>query len=171
MKAVKIILGIIIALTIVFFATGLVVKENNYKAEVLVDKSVSETFILFNDISKIKNWIPEIKSIDTIQFNSVITGSRFKMVVDNQGQEVTMEEKVLAFIPNKKVTLFFDAEGMLKTDEYVFTSKDGKTMISMNSSFKSEDSYLLSCVFPYFKGTLKDIDQQYLDNFKAFAEK
>ena len=34
MKTIKVILGIITALTIVFFATGLFVKETNYTAEV-----------------------------------------------------------------------------------------------------------------------------------------
>ncbi len=41
----------------------------------------------------------------------------------NQGQEITMTEKVMAYVQNEKVTLFFDAENMLKTDDYVFTEK------------------------------------------------
>lgn len=171
MKTVKIILGIVIALSFVFLGTGLVIKENRYEASVEVDKPLSEVFQKFNDMSKIKQWIPEIKSIDTLNFNPGITGSKFKMVVDNQGEEVTMEEKVLAYIKNEKVTLFFNAESMLKTDEYLFSERNGKTQIQMNSTFRSEDSYMLSCFFPYFKGTLRDIDQGYLDNFKAFAEK
>ena len=171
MKAVKIILGIIIALSVVFLATGLVIKESSYSATVKVEEPIDDVFTMFNDISLIQNWIPEIKSIDTIQFNPGITGSRFKMVVDNQGKEVNMEEKVLAFIDNEKVTLYFDAEGMLKTDEYIFTKENGTTVITLNASYRSEDSYILSCFFPYFKGTLQEIDQQYLNNFKAFAEK
>ena len=93
------------------------------------------------------------------------------MVVNNQGEEVTMEEKVLAYILDEKVTLFFDAEGMLKTDQYTFSYTNGKTQIQLNATYKSEDSYMLSCFFPYFKGSLRKIDQQYLNNFKAFAEK
>lgn len=171
MKAVKIILGIIIFISVVFFSTGLIIKENKYTASIEVDKPISEVFKKFNDISKIHEWIPEVKSVDTLNFNPGITGSKFKMVVDNQGEEVVMEEKVLAYINDHKVTLFFDGEGMLKTDQYIFKEEDGKTNIELSSTFKSEDSYMLSCVFPYFKGTLKKIDEQYLKNFKAFAEK
>lgn len=170
MKAVKIILGIIIGLSVLFFATGLIVKENKYSVDVTVNKPLTETFLLFNDMSKLQEWIPDIKSIDTIQLNTAVTGSIFEMVVDNKGQEVTMKQKVLAFIPNQKITLFVDAESMLKTDEYIFSEENGNTTITLNSKFVSEDSYILSCVFPYFKGTLKGIDQSYLNNFKTLIE-
>ena len=59
---------------------------------------------------------------------------------------------------------------MLKTDDYVFTENNGVTTVTLNSSCQS-DSYIMACVFPYFKGVFKEQDQAYLDNFKAFIEK
>lgn len=170
MKTVKIILGIITAITLVFFATGLFVKETNYTTQVSINKSVKDVFETFNTSENIKNWIPEVKSFDVINENIGKTGSTYKIVVENQGQEITMTEKVMAYVPNEKVTLFFDAENMLKTDDYIFTEKDGITTITLNSSCKS-DSYIMACMFPYFKGTFKEQDQSYLNNFKSFIEK
>lgn len=170
MKTVKIILGIITAITLVFFATGLFVKETSYTAQISVNKSVKEVFKAFNTSGNIKNWIPEVKSFNVINENIGKTGSTYKIVVENQGQEITMTEKVMAYVPNEKVTLFFDAENMLKTDDYIFTEKDGITTITLNSSCKS-DSYIMACMFPYFKGTFKEQDQSYLNNFKSFIEK
>ncbi len=170
MKTIKIILGIITAITIVFFATGLFVKETNYTAEVVVNKTIEEVFVTFNKQENLKNWIPEIKSFEVINETIGKTGSTYKMVVENQGQEIAMTEKILAYVPNEKVTIFFDAENMLKTDDYVFTENDGKTTIRLNSSCKS-DSYIMACMFPYFKGTFKAQDQGYLNNFKDFVEK
>lgn len=170
MKAVKITLIIIVVLSVIFFATGLVVKENHYSLEIEVDKPISETFLLFNDTSKVKEWIPEFTSIEAIVEKPGKTGSEYRIKVDNNGQEMTMKEKVLAYVENEKVTLYFDAEGVLKTDDYSFTSDGGKTKIILNVAFQGE-SYILSCVFPYFKGTFKGIDKTYLENFKAFAEK
>ena len=132
MKTVKIILGIITALTIVFFATGLFVKETNYTAQVSVNKSIEEVFKTFNNQENLKNWIPEIKSFDVITENPGRTGSTYKMVVENQGQEITMTEKIMAYVPNEKVTIFFDAENMLKTDDYIFTEENGKTIVTLN---------------------------------------
>jgi uncharacterized membrane protein len=170
MKTVKIILGIISAITLVFFATGLVVKETNYMVQVSVNKPVEEVFLAFNKKGNIKNWIPEVKSVEVLNENIAKTGSTYKVVVENQGEEITMTEKVIAYIPNEKITLFFDAENMLKTDDYTFNEKNGVTTINLNASCQS-DSYIMACMFPYFKGTFKAQDQSYLDNFKAFVER
>ncbi|WP_339661467.1 SRPBCC family protein [uncultured Polaribacter sp.] len=170
MKTIKIILGIITAITVVFFATGLFVKQTDYTAQVSVNKPLTEVFETFNTSEKIKNWIPEIKSLEVLNENIGKTGSSYKIIIDTQDQEITMTQKVLAYVPNEKVTLFFDAENMLKTDDYIFTEKNGVTTITLNASCQSE-SYMMACMFPYFKSTFKDQDQTYLNNFKAFVEK
>lgn len=170
MKTIKIILGIITIFVLAFFATGLLVKETNYKNQVTINKPINEVFETFNNSENIKKWIPEIKSFDAINENIGKTGSTYKIVIDANGQEITMTEKVMAFVPNEKVTLFFDAENMLKKDDYIFTEKEGITTITLNASCQS-DSYLMACMFPYFKGTFKAQNQMYLDNFKAYIEK
>jgi uncharacterized membrane protein len=170
MKTIKIILGIITAIVVVFLATGLIIKETSYVTQVSVNKSVDEVFETFNNSENIKNWIPEVKSFDVVNENIGKTGSVYKMVVENQGQEIVMTQKIIAFVKNEKVTLFFDAENMLKRDDYVFVEKNGITTITLNSSCQSE-SYLMACMFPFFKGTFQEQDQTYLNNFKAFAEK
>ncbi len=170
MKAIKIILGFITILTVIFFATGSFVKKTSYEASVKIDKPLSMVFEEFNNIENTRKWIPEIKSIDTIQSNYVKTGSIFKIVVDNNnGEEISMTEKVITYIPNEKVTLFYDAENMLKTNDYIFSEENGVTEITLNATCSS-DSYIMSCLFPYFKGTFQDQDQQYLSNFKKFVE-
>ena len=170
MKTIKIILGIITVLVVGFFLTGLIVKETNYTAQVSVNKPINEVFKTFNNSENSKNWIPEIKSFEVVNNNLGKTGSIYKLVVENQGEEISMTEKVLAFVPNEKVTLFFDAENMLKTDDYLFSEENGVTKITLNASCKS-DSYIMACLFPYFKGTFKEQDQTYLNNFKEFVEK
>ena len=170
MKVIKIILGIISVFVIAFFLTGLIVKETTYTAQVSVNKPISNVFKTFNNSENIKKWIPEVKSFEVVSENPGKTGSVYKIVIDNQGQEITMTEKVMAYVENEKVTLFFDAEGMLKKDDYTFTEKDGVTTVTLNASCQS-DTYLMACVYPLFKGTFQKQDQSYLNNFKAFAEK
>ncbi|PQJ73459.1 SRPBCC family protein [Polaribacter butkevichii] len=169
MKTIKIILGIISAIVVAFLLTGLIVKETTYSAQVSVNKPISAVFNAFNKSEDLKNWIPEVQSFEVLNDNPGKTGSVYKVVVLNQGQEITMTEKVMAYVPNEKVTLFFDAEGMLKKDDYTFTENDGVTTITLNASCQSE-TYLMACVFPYFKGTFIEQDQSYLNNFKAFVE-
>ncbi len=171
MKKIKIILGIIIAFAVIFLSTGLIFKETAYTTQVEINKPLEEVFMLFNDSSKINNWIPELKSIEPIDVKPEKTGSTYKMVVaDRNGQEIKLMEKVMAFVPNEKVTLFFNTETMFKKDDYTFAFSNGVTTIT-NNSICTGNSYLFNCVLPYFKSVVKKQDQEHLNNFKSFIEK
>jgi uncharacterized membrane protein len=170
MKAIKIILGIVTVLVIIFFSTGLLVKETTYQVKVDIHKPLQEVFLAFNDQQKMMEWMPEVKAIEPVNVNPGVVGSEYKMTVENNGQTIVMLEKVMAFVPNKKVTLFFDAGDMLKTDDYSFSEQNGVTTIVKESVCKS-DSYIMSCMFPYFKGTFTEIDKKYLNDFKVYIEK
>ena len=170
MKTIKIILGIITAFVVVFLATGLLIKETSYTTQITINKPVEEVFETFSNSENIKKWIPEIKSFEVINENIGKTGSSYKIVIENQGQNIEMTQKVIAYVKNEKLTLYFDAENMLKRDNYIFKEKNGNTVISVNTSCQSE-SYLMACMFPYFKGTFKEQDQAYLNDFKVLVEK
>jgi uncharacterized membrane protein len=170
MKTVKIIVIILVVLTFVFFGTGLVIKESNYSVEVNINKPLEETFQIFNNQKLMTQWVPQITNVETIKENPGVIGSEYRITMDNNGQVVTMKEKVLAFVENQKVTQYFDQEGVLKTNDYTFASEGNQTKIVLNATYQGE-SYILNCIFPYFKGTFKGLDQTNLDNFKQFAEK
>jgi uncharacterized membrane protein len=170
MKTIKIILGIITAFVVVFLATGLLIKETSYTTQITINKPVEEVFETFSNSENIKKWIPEIKSFEVINENIGKTGSSYKIVIENQGQDIEMNQRVIAYVKNEKLTLYLDAENMLKRDNYIFKEKNGNTVISVNTSCQSE-SYLMACMFPYFKGTFKEQDQAYLNDFKVFVEK
>ena len=170
MKVIKIILGIVTVLVILFFSTGLLIKETTYQVRVEIHKPLSEVFAIFNDQEAMRYWLPEVKSITPINVKPGIVGSEYKITVDNNGQTIVMKEKVMAYILNKKVTLYFDAEDMLKTADYKFSEENGSTLIVKDVACKSE-SYIMSCMFPYLKGFFTDMDQKQLDNFKAYIEK
>ena len=169
MKTVKVILTILLVLSVLFLGTGLVVKENKYSTEIQVNKPLSETFQMFNNQESIGQWIPEITKVETIEERPGLVGSEFRITMDNNGEIMTMKEKVLAYVENKKVTFYFDAEGVLKTDDYTFSSNGNSTTIKLDVSFQAE-TYILSCMFPYFKGTFKGVDEKYLNNFKNYIE-
>ena len=169
MKTIKVILIIISTLVVAFLATGLLVQQTNYSATVSINKPVDEVFNDFMQIDSVKNWIPDIKSVKPVHINPGITGSIYDVVVLNQGQEIAMTEKIMAYVLNEKVTLFYDAENMLKKDDYLFSEENGITTITLNAACQSE-SFIMACMFPYFRGTFQAQDQSYLNNFKTFLE-
>jgi exo-beta-1,3-glucanase (GH17 family) len=169
MKTIKVILIIISTLVVAFLATGLLVQQTNYSATVSIDKPIDAVFSNFMQIDSVKNWIPDIKSVKPVHINPGITGSVYDVVVLNQGQEIVMTEKIMAYVLNEKVTLFYDAENMLKKDDYLFSEENGITTITLNAACQSE-SFIMACMFPYFRGTFQAQDQSYLNNFKKFLE-
>jgi hypothetical protein len=169
MKTIKVILIIISTLVVAFLATGLLVQQTNYSATVSIDKPIDAVFSNFMQIDSVKNWIPDIKSVKPVHINPGITGSVYDVVVLNQGQEIAMTEKIMAYVLNEKVTLFYDAENMLKKDDYLFSEENGITTITLNAACQSE-SFIMACMFPYFRGTFQAQDQSYLNNFKKFLE-
>ena len=169
MKTIKVILIIISTLVVAFLATGLLVQQTNYSATVSIDKPIDAVFSNFMQIDSVKNWIPDIKSVKPVNINPGITGSVYDVVVLNQGQEIVMTEKIMAYVLNEKVTLFYDAENMLKKDDYLFSEENGITTITLNAACQSE-SFIMACMFPYFRGTFQAQDQSYLNNFKTFLE-
>ena len=169
MKTIKVILIIISTLVVAFLATGLLVQQTNYSATVSIDKPIDKVFSNFMQIDSVKNWISDIKSVKPVNINPGITGSVYDVVVLNQGQEIIMTEKIMAYVLNEKVTLFYDAENMLKKDDYLFSEENGITTITLNAACQSE-SFIMACMFPYFRGTFQAQDQSYLNNFKKFLE-
>lgn len=169
MKAIKIILGIITVLILAFFLTGLVIQEVVYTNEVSVDKPVNEVFADFQNVELMKQWMPEVKSIETLEETPNKVGSTYKVKIENKGRLITITQQVLEYENNKRFTIGYDAENMLKTDDYEFISEGNTTKIIQTTICTSE-SYIMSCLFPYFKGALKKMSQQYLENFKKASE-
>lgn len=170
MKAVKIVLGIVTALIVVFLLAGIIVTDVKYSAEVEINKPIEKVFKDFQDIELMKKWLPEIKSIDPIEVKDGVVGSIYKMVVTNQGQEIEMIEKITDYIPNKKMTFQFDSDQMIKIDDYNFIANGNKTKVIQNCSVNSK-SYLMGCLLPFFKGSLKDLSLSYMNRFKTEVEK
>lgn len=168
-KFLKITLGLLTLLFVIVIGTGIVVKETTYEVKIEVNKPIDEVFALFNDKNKLKEWTPTIKLFEPINETANHVGSTYKVIVDNNGKDFEMTEKVLAFEKNKKVSIEFDAQGMLKTDVITFKSVGNKTIITNNASCKGTN-FMLKCIFPFSKGMFKKEDQKYLDNFKKFAE-
>lgn len=170
MKTIKVILIIITILTVAFFATGIVINETNYTTQVHVNKPVKEVFKSFSHLENSKNWIPEIKSIEAIEEKLGKTGSTYKLIIQNNEQEIAVTQKIMAYVPNEKLTVFNDVENMLKTNDFTFIAEEGKTTIQLNTSCMSK-SYIVGCILPFYKSILKQQDQEYLNNFKSYIEK
>ncbi len=170
MKTVKIIITFLIILTVLFFGTGLIIKEISYTSKIIINEPLEKTFTTFTDLSAIPKWNPEYNEIEVVELKPGITGSIYNIKVLHNNQTTIIREKVLAYVKNEKITLFIDKDGVVERDDYTFSSDGSHTVINLSSSYQAK-SYLLSCVLPFFKSKFKKIDEVFLNNLKTYVEK
>ena len=169
MKTVKIIITLLIILTVLFFGTGLIIKESSYTSKIIINEPLEKTFSTFTDLSAKTQWNPEYNAIEVIELKPGITGSIYNIKVLHNNQTTIIREKVLAYVKNEKITLLIDKDGVVERDDYTFSSDGSQTVINLSSSYQAK-SYLLSCVLPFYKFKFKKIDEVFLNNFKRFLE-
>ena len=169
MKTVKIVITFLIILTVLFFGTGLIIKESSYTSKIIINEPLEKTFSTFTDLSAKTQWNPEYNAIEVIELKPGITGSIYNIKVLHNNQITIIREKVLAYVKNEKITLFIDKDGVVERDDYTFSSDGSQTVINLSSSYQAK-SYLLSCVLPFYKFKFKKIDEVFLNNFKRFLE-
>ena len=169
MKFIRVSIYVLIGFTIVFFAIGLVNPKVKYSVTVQVNKSLPETFALFNNIDSLTKWLPEIKEIETLVEKPGIVGSKYKMVIDSQGDTMSIYETVTSYKKNEHVGLEFNVGIMTKTDSIVFVSHGNATEITGLYSCTGSNLFYKS-MFSFLKGSFRDIDLAYLNKFKAVAE-
>ena len=169
MKTVKIVITFLIILTVLFFGTGLIIKESSYTSRIIINEPLEKTFSTFTDLSAKTQWNPEYNAIEVVELKPGITGSIYNIKVVHNNQTTIIREKVLAYVKNEKITLFIDKDGVVERDDYTFSSDGSQTVINLSSSYQAK-SYLLSCVLPFYKFKFKKIDEVFLNNFKRFLE-
>jgi uncharacterized membrane protein len=168
-KAIKVILIIISIISVGFFATGLIMPETKYQTSIEINKNIDEVFQSFSDIKNSKDWVPELKSVGVRKEVPAKIGSVYELVAMDRGVEIIIIQKITSFENNHSLGISFQANDMNKFNQFSFESKGNTTVITLDATCRS-DSYMLSCIFPYFKGFFRDQDDLYLQNFKSYIE-
>ena len=168
-KILKKILWVVLVLLVIFLLIGLFVPKVEYTTEVTVNEPIEEVWQKYNDLNTLSEWIPEVISIKPIKETPNTVGSQYEMVVESGGSSITMVETITAFKEMEEVGLSFDAGNMIKNDIVYFSGDSLSTTIKGNHTCKGNNAFNRS-LFAFFKGMFTDIDQTYMNQFKAWAE-
>ena len=77
MKTVKIVITFLVILSVLFFSTGLIIKDSSYDSQITILKPVDDTFAMFTNVSTITSWNPEYSSVEIVDQKPGITGSSY----------------------------------------------------------------------------------------------
>jgi len=169
MRILKFLLKVLAVIVALFFLSGLLFSKINYTTSQRINLPVDQTFALFNDSSKMKDWMEGLQSFKTIEEKPGVVGSRYQIVIDAQNEFTKMEELVTAYKENEKVSLTIESVEMIKQDNYTFQAVDDQTLIQ-NKSTTEGKTYFLRCLYASFYLLIKRTDQGILDSFKAYTE-
>ena len=168
-RGLKVIGSVILLLLLAFFAAGLIFPKVKYETVITIDRPLDTVFALFNDTSKLQEWMPTIKSIEQISGTSGAIGSIIKITTVNQGNVFEVMETLNEFIRNEKVSLQMEVGNMMKNNTFLFSSEGDQTKI-VHKTIAQGTNYINRCISAFFKSMFKKIDRENLASFKKFAE-
>ena len=154
MKFLRIILGLLAVLVLIFLIRGLMTESVTYESEINVDKPVNEAFAVMNDESKINLWLESITNVKHISGTKGEIGAVTEYTFNEAGQESIIYETLKSTTPNKQVQLDFDAPGVMGMEYTVdFSEQDGKTSIK-STTVVTGQGFFMKCLLPWIGGSL-----------------
>ena len=169
MKYLKYPLILIFVLIAIFVGKGLLTPSITYESEVIVDKSVKESWAVMSDSDKLPEWIKGFLRAELVSGTEGTVGAVSNNYVDNNGQEMMMQETITALTPEEHMAMTFSMDFM-DMDYEVFTEDvDGKTTIRTVSTTKG-NGILSKSIISFMPGAMKAQEDENLNNLKKVIE-
>ncbi len=134
----KILLGfiaIIALLVVVFFAIGLMFPTLTTETGVTINKPRDVVWQYFTDQSKLKDWLPNVKSIENISGEPMTAGSKFKITFEENGDRIVMTETMTEVKENEVFAFTLENDVITANDRLTFIDKGDKTEVVENNTF------------------------------------
>lgn len=168
----KVLRYVLLALTLLagaFFMVGFFTPDFTYNTLIQVNESKEKSFKVFNDESRMSEWLYGFKSIERISGNPNEPGSRYKLIIEDQGKEFAMTEVMKAFEPDKRLAFLIDNEVMTIDVDIHFRETDTGTEITSSNTVKGKNLFWRS-LFPFYKSTFQNKSQEDYLRLKKIIE-
>lgn len=163
-------LGIILLMVIGFFAVGLIYPTLTTETRVTINKPRSVVWKYFTDQSKLKEWLPNVKSIENISGEPMTAGSKFKMTFDEDGREIVMTETMTEVKENEVFAFTLENEVITANDRIIFIDKGDKTEVVETDTFSGGNLFWRS-LFALMKSNFEKNSAESYQRLKTNIEK
>ena len=174
MKFLKYFFFLILALTILFIAVGLLKPTVNYGHEVLVNKPIKESWGVHQDDTTFPLWLKGFKSIEHLSGEKNAVGSKYKIVINpGEGQpDFTMVETIKSIKEFDHFTLHMDSDMMDFEQTTYFSEENGKTRIRTESKAKGKGLLMRSmfALMDIFTDSFVKQEAENIENLKKVIE-
>jgi len=157
------VLGIVYAILIVALPAG------EYRTRVEVDRPVSHTWSVFMDASLAPEWMTGLVSMETIEGEPGRVGSRHRLVFEEGGARIELEEEVTRLVEGEELGLHLTSD-ILESDVLVRFEDlgDGRTAIVSTSRYEGKG--LFKPLVAMSESRMRQHQQEMVERLGALAE-
>jgi uncharacterized protein YndB with AHSA1/START domain len=169
-KVLKGIIAFSLIAGILFLSLGIGSGKHEIVTEIEISAPVETVFNYALDESSAKDWISGFKSIKLISGENHQPGSKYELIVEENGKEIKILETVTEFIPNKKYA--FDAQNEMMTGniELIFEPSEKGTLLTEIHRFEVK-GFVSKAMTKLAKSMIKKGKIQMYENLKIQLEK
>lgn len=169
MKYLKYTLGVIAVMVLAFFLIGMVKSELKYECEVIVDKSLAESWAVSQDVDKMADWLIGFQKMEHVSGTPGTVGAVSDVYFTHEGQDMTIRETITEIAPNESITMLFESDFMDMDYKIGMEPIDGKTKISSSTTAVGNGSVAKS-IMALMGGSIKAQEEINLANLKKTIE-
>jgi ligand-binding SRPBCC domain-containing protein len=162
-------IGIIVFLFGAFLCLGFLYPILTSEARVTINKPRDVVWAYFINQKNLKDWLPNVKSIENISGEPMTAGSKFKMTFEENGREIVMTE-TMTEVKEKEVFAFILENEVIKAnDRITFIDKGNQTEVVENNTFEGGNIFWKS-LFALMKSSFQKNSQASYDRLKTNIE-
>lgn len=169
MKYLKYLLGILAILVIGFLLIGLIKPKVSYECEIVVDKSLAESWAVIQDQEKLSEWLPGFEKIEHISGTPGKVGAVSNVHFSTGGQKETIQETITDFQPLESISMTYTSDFMNMDYKLNMNSINGSTKINSWTTTVGNGIFSKS-IMALMGGSIKAQEETNLINLKKTIE-
>ena len=161
--------GIIVALAVIFLLIGVFVPTVAYEHKITVNASLEKSFSVFISDSRLGEWLTGFVSLELTGGEPETVGSTYRVVTEENGEEIVMNEVVTAFIKNERFTHTLENDVLMGEIDARFSGDSTGTEIAVMTQFTGKNM-LWRSILPLFKSMMIEQAQNDFNKLKEIIE-
>ncbi len=169
MRIIRYFIYLIAILVILFFALGVINPQVKYSHDVTIERPIELTWEVFMNEELMYQWIPNLKSIELIAGKKNGLGSKYRMIVEDDGKEYEIIETITEIDKHYKISILLENDVLTNEVETIFTHLNGRTKLNTSVEIEGKDLLMKSSLF-LMKGHFMEQSDDSYQKLKALVE-
>lgn len=153
----------------IFLLLGFLNPSFSYETRVTIDRSREDVWRLFNDETKMGDWLVGFKSIETISGERNTVGSKYRVHFSQDGREFEMIEEMKEFHPPDTFAFRLDSDFFADDVRVTFNDLGGKTEVVL-AERATGNNILRKSLLYWMRSHFTTGARNNLDNLKKYVE-